>query len=173
MTHENDQNRPQEGRRPRKPSGPPPREGARLWTPENVSRAVACRNREERKALALEIDTTEDAVRQVASRWRAATGKARPRHVWTEEEKKEVAMLRGRSAVEAFARRIGVTTQSAMTQRAKVRAQRGLRAKNHRWTHNEVETVKALGSMSEVRRWAQSRGLSEDSALYHWRGGRK
>lgn len=173
MTPTDPQKTSQEARRPRKPSGPPPREGARVWTPENVQRAVQCRNTQERQALALEIGTTEDAVRQVNVRWRAAHGKARHRHVWTEEEKTTVATIRGRAALAAFARKIGVTEQSALTQRAKVRSERGLRSRNHRWTAHEVATVQGLPTTGEVRRWAQRHSLSVDTALHHWKQGRK
>lgn len=172
MSIEHGRNRPQEDRRPRKPSGPPPRTGGRIWTAENVRRAVKCTTDAEREALAREIGTSVDAVRQIDSRWRAAHGKTRPRHIWTDEEKRTVASLVGRRAVAEYARRIGVTEQSALSQRAKVRSEDAGRPRNHRWTRTEIANVRSLESSAEARRWARRRGLSEHTALNHWKRGR-
>lgn len=156
-------------RTPRKPSGPPPRTTPRIWTPENVRAAVMCRNDDERRALAARLGTTVDAVRQISVRWRAAHSKTRPRHIWTDEEKETVATMRGRKALAEYARRIGVTEQAALSQRAKVRSETGLRGRNHRWTAHEVSEVQSLAGSREVRAWARRRGLSEDTAIYHWK----
>lgn len=173
MSTQHDHNRPETDRRPRKPSGPPPREGGRIWTPENVRRAVKCKTDAEREALAREVGTTVAAVRQIDSRWRAAHGKTRHRHIWTEEEKRAVASLTGRQAVAEFARRVGVTEQSALSQRAKARSEDAGRRRNHRWTSREVAKARSFGTAAEVRRWARSRGLSENSALGQWKRGRQ
>lgn len=173
MSTEHDQNRPEEGRSPRKPSGPPPRQGGRIWTAENVRRAVQCKTDAEREALAREIGSTVAAVRQIDSRWRAAHGQTRPRHVWTEEEKRTVAGLVGRRAVAEYARRIGVTEQSALSQRAKVRSEDAGRPRNHRWTRTEIANVRSLESSTEARRWARRHGLSEHTALSQWKYGRQ
>lgn len=118
--------------------------------------------------VAKRVGVSEAAVKSMRGRLRKARGLVTPDHAWTAGEDKLLLSASSNDAVARVAERVGVGYYAAKTRRVRLRRKLGVAIPRHQWSVDEVEAVRECGSLLEVERWCQERGLSFSSAEKLW-----
>lgn len=138
------------------------------WTDEEREWALNASTPGEVEEVAERVGVSVTAVKSMRGRLRKARGLVTPDHVWTGEEDRLLLSASSGAAVERVAERVGVSAYAAKTRRVRLRKMLGVSVPRHRWSVDEVEAVRGCGSLLEVQRWCDERGLSFSSAQTLW-----
>lgn len=138
------------------------------WTDEEKEWALNASTPDEVEELAERVGVSVTAVKSMRGRLRRERRLVTPYHEWTAGEDQLLLSASSNAAVARVAERVGVSLYAAKIRRVRLRKMLGISTPRHRWSVDEVEAVRGCGSLLEVQRWCDERGLSFSSAEKLW-----
>ena len=125
--------------------------------------AAAAKTKKQRRQVAQYLGTSPGAVAYQGGRERVRRGEYPPQRRWTPEE--DAALLAASvDHAKVLARRWGVPEKKVLRHRLEVRKRGGRTVAHHRWTTEELQTLRAFPTVREAMAWAKEKGISVNTA---------
>lgn len=135
----------------------------KFWDQEKLNMAAAAKTHKQRRQVAQYLGTSPGAVAYQGGRERVRRGEYPPQHRWTPEE--DAALLSASTDhAKVLARRWGIEERKVLRHRLEVRKRGGRTARHHRWTHEELATLREFPTVREAMAWAKKEGISVNTA---------
>ena len=135
----------------------------KFWDQEKLNMAAAAKTHKQRRQVAAYLGTSPGAVAYQGGRERVRRGEYPPQHRWTPEEDAEL-LEASTGHAKVLARRWGIDEKKVLRHRLEVRRRGGRSVAHHRWTREDLETLRSFPTGKEAMEWARKRGISVNTA---------